>query len=464
MIFSVENLGPIRQADVEIGDLTVVCGRNNNGKTYLTYTLATFLLTIKRNLTLPVADEIVDSLVGIGEVQVNLADYIAHYITAVRAVVPLFRNTLPRFLSIHPDRFSNTNIEVDILPQEVEDKLMLPVRGRDETTLRITEGASIRAIRHSGSTFVRFSLLNQASELPSRNTIADAMAFLMARMFDDVPENPIFPDVFAITCERTGAMLFRNELVKIRAGEYGESIASQHRHSTEGFSNYQRPIVNELNFILDLPDIQKSKSVIADLHPEILSAVTEISGGSYRVDPDMNQVRFCPIGGDDNSLSLPESSSTVRSLAEFYFYVAHKARPGQLLMFDEPELNLHPENQRRMARVLAMLSNAGVQVFITTHSDYIIRELNALIRLGTVHSDSVSSVLSRHGINASCVLSASKLRVYILQGGESQPINFDSDFRAFAVPSFDNTIADFNRLYDDIRHLDIPIQGGGRGI
>ena len=50
-------------------------------------------------------------------------------------------------------------------------------------------------------------------------------------------------------------------------------------------------------------------------------------------------------------------------------------------MVDEPELNLHPENQRRMARLFARLVNVGVKVFVTTHSDYIVKELNTLILL-----------------------------------------------------------------------------------
>jgi predicted ATPase len=44
-------------------------------------------------------------------------------------------------------------------------------------------------------------------------------------------------------------------------------------------------------------------------------------------------------------------------------------------MVDEPELNLHPENQRRVARLFARLINLGIKVFITTHSDYIVKEL-----------------------------------------------------------------------------------------
>ena len=49
MKFGIKNLGPIKEANIELGDLTIICGKNNCGKTYLTYTLYAFLHEIKRN-------------------------------------------------------------------------------------------------------------------------------------------------------------------------------------------------------------------------------------------------------------------------------------------------------------------------------------------------------------------------------------------------------------------------------
>ena len=83
---------------------------------------------------------------------------------------------------------------------------------------------------------------------------------------------------------------------------------------------------------------------------------------------------------------MGESSSAVRSLLDIGFYLEHIAKKGDLLIIDEPELNLHPENQRCIARLLAKLVNYGIKVFITTHSDYIVKELNTLIMLiGRAH-------------------------------------------------------------------------------
>ena len=166
-----------------------------------------------------------------------------------------------------------------------------------------------------------------------------------------------------------------------------------------------------------------------------------------------------PAGSSVESLALPESSSTVRSLAELYFYLKHCASPGQLLMFDEPELNLHPSNQRLLAQLLAVLVNSGIKVFVTTHSDYFVRELNALIRIGSIKPRARSLLLKKYDIDKKCVLSESKVKIYMLQDGHTYPIEFDPDSRAFGIPSFDDTIDHFNQLYSDVRALDSAVRG-----
>jgi len=43
---------------------------------------------------------------------------------------------------------------------------------------------------------------------------------------------------------------------------------------------------------------------------------------------------------------MGESSSMVRSMLDIGSYLRHIAKPGDLLIVDESESNLHPENQR----------------------------------------------------------------------------------------------------------------------
>jgi hypothetical protein len=81
-------------------------------------------------------------------------------------------------------------------------------------------------------------------------------------------------------------------------------------------------------------------------------------------------------------------------------------------MVDEPELNLHPENQRRVARLFSRLVNIGIKVFITTHSDYIIKELNTLIMLNH-NKPRLKEIAASEGYKTDELLSADKVKVYI---------------------------------------------------
>ncbi|MCP4051116.1 MAG: ATP-binding protein, partial [bacterium] len=82
---------------------------------------------------------------------------------------------------------------------------------------------------------------------------------------------------------------------------------------------------------------------------------------------------------ENTSLELNISSSMVKELAPLVLYLKYLAQPGDLLVIDEPEMNLHPAAQVEMTEFLCMLVNAGLNVLITTHSPYIVDHLSNLI-------------------------------------------------------------------------------------
>lgn len=50
------------------------------------------------------------------------------------------------------------------------------------------------------------------------------------------------------------------------------------------------------------------------------------------------------------------------------------------LFWDEPEANLNPKVIKRVARTILQLSRSGIQVFVATHSLFLLRELDILLR------------------------------------------------------------------------------------
>ncbi|MDC5388480.1 AAA family ATPase, partial [Acinetobacter baumannii] len=72
MKFNFEKLGPLDSAEVDLSKLTVICGKNNTGKTYITNTIYAFLRDWKEIIDWKLTKEIEDSLVQKGVVQVDL--------------------------------------------------------------------------------------------------------------------------------------------------------------------------------------------------------------------------------------------------------------------------------------------------------------------------------------------------------------------------------------------------------
>ena len=48
------------------------------------------------------------------------------------------------------------------------------------------------------------------------------------------------------------------------------------------------------------------------------------------------------------------------------------AKPGALILIENPEAHLHPEGQAELARLMCLVAQRGVQVIVETHSDHII--------------------------------------------------------------------------------------------
>ena len=58
MHFQFENLGLLDQVDLELANLTLICGENNTGKTYATYAVYGFLRSWRQILRVVIEDEI----------------------------------------------------------------------------------------------------------------------------------------------------------------------------------------------------------------------------------------------------------------------------------------------------------------------------------------------------------------------------------------------------------------------
>ena len=114
-----------------------------------------------------------------------------------------------------------------------------------------------------------------------------------------------------------------------------------------------------------------------------------------------------------------------------------------------------------MARLFARLVNLGIKVFVTTHSDYLVKELNTLIMLNH-DKPHLRRIAEQEGYKPEELIAADKIRVYIAEkamvkpddGGPEilcqtlTPADIDP-FMGIEARSFDTTIATMNRIQEE---------------
>jgi predicted ATP-dependent endonuclease of OLD family len=107
------------------------------------------------------------------------------------------------------------------------------------------------------------------------------------------------------------------------------------------------------------------------------------------------------------------------------FYLEHLAKKGETLIIDEPELNLHPENQRKIAIILVMIANRGIKVIVSTHSDYFVREINNLIML-KAEFQSKTEIMQNYGYNENMLISDKKVSAYLFDDNGIKLMEMDN--------------------------------------
>jgi hypothetical protein len=109
---------------------------------------------------------------------------------------------------------------------------------------------------------------------------------------------------------------------------------------------------------------------------ELLSPLEDAMGGSIQLD---RNGRFYLVN-TSGRMEMPLVAEGVGKLAMIARLIATGALlDNGYLFWDEPEANLNPRLIRRIARTIVDLSSVGIQVFIATHSLFLLREIEIIL-------------------------------------------------------------------------------------
>lgn len=430
-----EHLGPIEQGSIELNDFTLFCGKNNSGKTYAMYSIYG-LLDEKLSINFDFVKSIVEQLTQDGQYPLNIADVVSqHQEAMVKHIEESLKASLPSLFGIKEDVLLETKIRLHFSDNEIKERI------KNKSYFLIKEiNGPVRCViveePNVGSNSLFF-------------VNADTLYFYISEMLVNI----IFFDwrkerhSFLLPAERAGINLFFKELFSVRnlllQQAQNDKVNPMHLLKDVLDARYADPIKDYTQF---LSRIGSDRELVSDYCSYAQILEQNVLGGNYEVD-EFGNIFFLPANSN-NKLPLHFSSSTVKTLFGLVFYLQHLAKRGDYLFIDEPELNLHPDNQRQVARILAQLVNAGLKVVVSTHSDYFVRELNNLIMLkkGFTGADILQK---EYGYQDNELLDASQISAYLFDDKKISLMEMDDD-EGIVAQTFDDVINKLNKSSNDI--------------
>lgn len=449
MRVAVRSLGRLQSAEIDLDrDLILFTGPNNTSKTYvayLIYGLASgdwFLIDPSADAR-PLFERLHDELGQHGSCSFEIQDLLDLLPGYLRLLGGHGAEMARSLFATGADSFQEVDIQITPAEQDVRRSAQALLQAQFHDVY-----SEIVLTKEAGSS--SYDLLYVGKEPPEKGAVVDDLGKLLSRHLGEAARS-LFPPGVILPAERSAIQLFSQELTIGRAeaadaGEPRSGVGRKVRELRRQARRYPLPIRDCLRIASDLATLQKRDSPFAPLADRLERDVLQ---GTVRA-TEHGEIVYTPAGAEA-PIGLHVSSSSVKALSLLSFYLRHILDPGDLLVIDEPELNLHPDNQRLVARVLARVARSGARVLVSTHSDYFIREINNLIMLA---GDADGELRDSLGYAADEVLEPARVGAWLFLPDHAEAIPVTET--GFAVRTIDREI---NRLNNDSEKIYLSLFG-----
>jgi predicted ATP-dependent endonuclease of OLD family len=429
MKITVRNLGIIKNAaTIDLKPLTIFIGPNNTGKTWLSYALSGIFGSYGLNRYIQDCaeeqifnayeplDNAVSQVLDKGSATIDLHRFANEYAeTYFNDVAKLARVWMSRMLSTQHAHFNDLDISLSL--GETKAQLLRQVSNYSRRSNIATgpKGSSLTIRKRRGENKLYIFTATETKEAgESEKTIEEEIPReeikqLLVTFVARALHRSLYPQTYTFPTDRItlvtsnffggstvpGRQTQVNEKVRealetlFKELEGMKTLAGQGTAIREGM----QPVGAFLHMFTRIaamdaiekegrekdaknnPQVRKYIEIAETLQKEILTGNIEIS--TPTLEAPRRELFFQSAQGV--SLELSVASSMVQQLSPLVLYLRYLAEPGDLLIIDEPEMNLHPQAQAQFIELLAMLVNAGLNVLFTTHSPYITDHLANLI-------------------------------------------------------------------------------------
>lgn len=421
MKLRVENLANIKEADIEVKNLTLFVGQNSTHKSYMAHTVYELykeigsiknnwnkknrmISIISKNLFAKYEKEIAEILSLEKEISSKIDrfelpedDFIYEAYTLIKIKI----NNNKAFLLLQDkaknlilQEFKNIINSSFNSPNLILEKIFLENLDSNENNEYIT---------------LRFNIpiedfVEEKEELGSRivNNITSSILRKFEKLLESYETYYYFPASrtgFVLTLDEIYAGIFRDKFRgQVSATRLGEPTID----FIQTFADIKTGKQSERNlFSFDLAD-DKEETVIKELTSFL---ETNIIKGKIKEKRNEQNYKSYFLGVNNKEIDLHLASSATLETLPFIVFIKNTDKISKtLFVIEEPEAHLHPKAQIQMAKFLVLLSNFGAKVVVTTHSDYILNEINNCIKLNSVNTDKESKKFAIDKENVSAYL------------------------------------------------------------
>jgi len=352
------NLGSIKEAEVDLRPLTVIIGPNNSNKTYIAYSIYGLYQLVSLNFY----DEILE--------KIEFTTQADHWSLKIDR---RFYDVISEVIQSYASRFSG--IKLQSFFQDSSGKIFEKTKFSIE--IKISEDDIKRAIEEVlADTILGIEKIERSdnnSEIlfywEKRNEEhTDFLSRIVIGTFISTVGK--FSDILPLPAERNAFIntykMLANRRYKLLKENQRELLIQGRDFLTDiELENKPDPIAKNKNDFQKLAD--QIEKYIQNNNKTIFKK-TKFGGREIKVSVKRSL-----------EIDLYNASSSIKQLAPLLLYLRYRAKSGDFLVIDEPEMNLHPESQVKLLESLAILVNLGVRILLTTHSPYLMAHLNNIV-------------------------------------------------------------------------------------
>lgn len=439
MKFFINNIGNIKKADIELKKLNIICGKNNTGKTYLAYTIYGIMQMLRNSEIIDNEKLEINQLIETDTNFYDLKDLCSDMDEQTNKYIKNNKKELCKIFSLTEEDLNTSEITVFGLNQKKKNLANDDILSINHKIFDIMLDES--------SDLIVVSMINQElSKKLSINLIEKSLNRLLSSFLMSSNISRVIP----ITSERIGIAVFYKDLDSNRT----QIIDYIHKNQkinvidmiSKLTSRYMAPIQHNIEFIRDYTALCKRKSYLLSNDCEygnlIISAWNKLLSGKINYTQDL-------ISYTDKkrkvTIPLYAASSFVKSFLILDLYLRHFAQKDDILIIDEPELNLHPDKQLELCKIFSLLIKAGIKIIISTHSDYIIREINNLIKLNK-YSSEIEPIVQKQNYSKHDFINYDDVAIFEVElNGSVNSLNISVD--GFEIDLFNEVINTQNEMF-----------------